>query len=84
MKERKHLMREIQELSFALVEINLFLDNYPTNTQALADYRRIRRNLESARQVYENAYGPLLNFGYGENHNTNVWQWVEEPWPWEI
>lgn len=84
MKERKRLIREIQELSFALVEINLFLDNYPTDTQALADYRRISKNLEGVRQVYENAYGPLLNFGYGENNNTNVWQWVEEPWPWEM
>lgn len=84
MNERKRLIKQIQAVSFALVEINLFLDNYPTNTQALADFRRLSRDLENLKETYENQYGPLLNFGYGENQNTNSWQWVDEPWPWKM
>ncbi|NMA02985.1 MAG: spore coat protein CotJB [Clostridia bacterium] len=84
MRERKGLIKEIQEISFALVELNLFLDNHPTDTRALADFRRLSRELKNAKEKYESQYGPLLNFGYGENQSTTYWQWVDEPWPWEM
>ncbi|NLW24077.1 MAG: spore coat protein CotJB [Clostridia bacterium] len=74
-------MRELQEVSFALVELNLFLDNNPTNQQALADYNMFARKYEELKKMYESLYGPLTNFGYAPSKYP--WQWVNEPWPWE-
>ncbi len=80
-RQRCELMRELQEVSFALVELNLFLDNNPTNQQALADYNMFARKYEELKKMYESLYGPLTNFGYAPSKYP--WQWVNEPWPWE-
>lgn len=80
-RQRCELMRELQEVSFALVELNLFLDNNPTNQQALADYNMFARKYEELKKMYESHYGPLTNFGYAPSKYP--WQWVNEPWPWE-
>lgn len=78
---RKELLKKIQELEFAAVELNLFLDNHPHNQQALADYNMITENLINMKNMYEAKYGPLTNFGYCPSQYP--WKWVEEPWPWE-
>lgn len=72
MRERKGLIKEIQEISFALVELNLFLDNHPTDTRALADFRRLSRELKNAKEKYESQYGPLLNFGVNGHLKTPI------------
>ena len=61
-RQRCELMRELQEVSFALVELNLFLDNNPTNQQALADYNMFARKYEELKKMYESLYGPLTEF----------------------
>ena len=81
MPERRVLLRRIQELSFAAVELNLFLDNFPNDKQALADYNRISQELLCAKEAYESRFGPLLYFGYSPIQYPC--QWVSGPWPWE-
>lgn len=76
-----NLMRQLQEVSFALVELNLFLDNNPTSQQALADYNSLSQSYMELKTMYEAQYGPLTNFGYAPSQYP--WQWVCEPWPWE-
>lgn len=79
---RYKMLRKIQELEFAAVDLNLYLDNHPHNQQALADYNCITQNLMDMKKQYEMAYGPLTNFGYSQSKAP--WGWVSEPWPWEI
>ncbi|NLT94122.1 MAG: spore coat protein CotJB [Clostridia bacterium] len=76
------LMRQLQEVSFALVELNLYLDNYPNNQQALADFNSLSQKYQELKAMYEAQYGPLTNFGYAPSQYP--WQWVNEPWPWEV
>jgi spore coat protein JB len=78
---RKKLLRKIQELEFAAVELNLFLDNNPSNEQALSDYNKYTQDLINLKDMYETKYGPLTNFGNAPSQFP--WKWVEEPWPWE-
>lgn len=82
MLSRHDLMRKIQEFGFAAVELNLFLDTHPNNTQALQDYRYVLNELEKLRQVYSEKYGPLTVFSDPDLRN---WRWVaeDEKWPWE-
>ncbi len=77
---KKTLLNQIRVLSFALVETNLYLDVYPNDTDALAYYRRMRDELKSKVEAYEESFGPLTAFGAiaGES-----WDWICGPWPWE-
>jgi len=80
-KLRNDLLRQIQEVEFALIDLNLYLDNYPENQQALVDYNMLTQKLMELKNMYEMQYGPLTNFGYAPSQYP--WTWVNEPWPWE-
>ena len=68
-------------MNFALVDLNLYLDMYPDNAQAVEDYNALFKQYWEARSVYEQANGPLMNFGHCPvNYPFN---WVASPWPWE-
>lgn len=81
-QSREDLLNKIQELEFAAVDLNLFLDNNPTHKQALSDYNKFTEQLINLKKVYESKYGPLANFGSASSQYP--WKWVEEPWPWEV
>ncbi|WP_423244924.1 spore coat protein CotJB [Hathewaya massiliensis] len=78
---KKDMMRKIQELSFVLVDLNLYLDNFPKNEKALMQYNMYSVELMKVRNAYERKHGPLVNFGFAPSKYP--WQWIDEPWPWE-
>ena len=78
---KSDLILKIQELTFACVDLNLYLDNHPDDACAINMYNSFSKQLNEAMRSYECKYGPLTNFGYGKSNCP--WQWVEEPWPWE-
>ena len=73
------LMRKIQELSFAKVETELYLDTHPECQRALEYYREILRALDEVMTEYQNKYGPI----YTEGVMGDRWTWVEGAWPWQ-
>lgn len=81
MKNRNHLLREIQELEFAALDLNLYLDTHPTCEKALMDYNIISKELNKKKKLYEMNYGPFSNFG--EAPSQCPWEWINSPWPWE-
>lgn len=81
MMDRKTMLTRIQELEFAAVELNLFLDTHPENQQALADFNMITEQLINMKNAYEMMFGPLCNFG--SSPSRYPWKWIDEPWPWE-
>lgn len=82
MNERLVMLREIQELEFTAIELNLFLDTHPQERAALRDFYAVRDRLLDAVKRYEQIYGPLTVVGF--TPTTCPWQWIEGPWPWEI
>jgi spore coat protein JB len=76
------MLEKIQELSFTAVDLNLYLDNNPTDQNALGHYNAVCHQLDCAKKAYEQIYGPLMNFG--ESPSQFPWRWVQGPWPWEI
>lgn len=78
---KKELMDKLYELKFAVIDLNLFLDNNPDNKKALMDYNTLTSELNELTNIYESQFGPLTNFG-GSNSNY-PFGWVSEPWPWE-
>lgn len=79
--EREMLMRKIKELTFATVDLNLYLDIHPKCQQAVMDYNCFTEELTKVRRLYEAKYGPLTNFGHSPSQYP--WAWINEPWPWE-
>lgn len=73
------LKEKLQAVSFALYETVLYLDAHPDCAEALSHYNDLVGELEELTEQYEKSYGPLTIF----DNQTNTWEWVSSPWPWE-
>ena len=76
----KQLMDVIDQASFALDDVLLFLDTHPCDTQAMAYFNQMTEAYENARKAYEAQFGPLTA---SASRGSAYWSWVEDPWPWE-
>lgn len=75
---RREMMMKIRELSFAVLELALYLDTHPDDRRALCLHNNYAKELKELKDKYQKVYGPLtLDFP------CNKWRWIEEPWPWE-
>ena len=74
-------LKRIQQLSFALVELNLYLDTHPDCKNALDLYNKYSAELKTLREEYTRKHGPLMNFGTCPAETG--FSWVNSPWPWE-
>ncbi len=74
------LQTRISEVQFVCIELNLYLDTHPDDTDALNDYLSYSRLLEELVSEYEAEYGPLLGFGHSP---TDKGSWALSEWPWE-
>lgn len=79
---RQELLLEIQQIEFVLIELQLFLDTHPLDKKALNLFNQNSNRLKKLISQYESQFGPLLGFGFSKSRNT--WQWINEPWPWQI
>ena len=77
--ERGALMRQIQAYSFAVVEVNLYLDTHPEDAAAIEYYNKYIALLREAKDSYECNFGPLTAAGV----HGDYWTWTRDPWPWE-
>jgi len=77
------MLKKVQEMQFVAIELNLFLDTHPCDTEALNDYNCAVEMLEKYKMAYQEEFGPLFNFGFG-GYSKEPWQWVECPWPWQM
>ena len=75
------LMLELQATSFALLDIQLYLDSHLGDPDALQDYATLNRRMRTLRKAYEQQIGPLS--GYGDDRVVDRAGWVDQPWPWE-
>ncbi|MFZ5596458.1 MAG: spore coat protein CotJB [Bacillota bacterium] len=76
------LLRQIMELQFTAVELNLFLDTHPEDERALKDMNTVVENLDRLVDQYEKMCGPLT--AASEQACGTNWRWIKEPWPWEM
>lgn len=76
---KQALMKQINEASFAIDEVLLFLDTHPNDPAALDYYRNAVAMRRQAMDTYQRQFGPLMvDSVYG-----NRWDWINDPWPWE-
>lgn len=77
--EKDELLYKIQAYTFAIKDMILYLDIYPTNNEILKLYKEYNEKLNVLKSKYEYNYGPLCSF----NINSSKWTWIDSPWPWD-
>ncbi len=76
------MLRQLQEVDFVLVELNLFLDTHPNDQAALQQFNQLVQQRWQIAQQFESCFGPLMNFGH--SYSGHPWQWNDTPWPWQV
>ncbi len=79
---QSQLMQYINEVSFAVDDILLYLDTHPDDSNALSFFHENMTKRAMAMKYYSAQYGPLTVDTAHDNADCS-WKWVEQPWPWE-
>ena len=72
---------ELQALEFVVLELGIYLDTHPEDSEAIAYFREMNLKYQEALHEYSQKYGPL-NLSH-VHHPTDYWKWVDQPWPWQ-
>ena len=79
--EKEALLEQWRQYSFALTELNLYLDTNPNDDYALNLYNKYLDAKKKTQEKFERMYGPVTLSS--NNAATNTWNWINGPWPWE-
>ena len=80
MNEKQLLLNKIKKYSFALKELNLYLDTHPNCRRALALFQQYKELRDKAENEFNEKFGPLTP---EQSTCTQRWNWIDDPWPWE-
>lgn len=74
------LLHWINMVSFAVVDITLYLDTHPKDEEALKYFNHYEDLRRTAMSAYAEKYGPLT---IDDAKPDNYWSWSAVPLPWE-
>ena len=77
--ERDEMLLKIQELTFAMKDLGLYLDVYPNDGDIFDKFKNYSKDLDKIKKTYEAKYGPLNAFEI----EGNKYDWYMNPWPWD-
>ena len=80
MNGKEQLLKDINIVSFTLVDLALYLDTHPTDHMAMEYYNHYNRIRHQMMKEFSMKYYPLT-LDYAENNQ--VWRWGQAPLPWE-
>lgn len=79
----KELMKCLNEVSFAINDMQLYLDTHPQDQKALEDMRIFQERRKKYLEMHARYYGPLTMDSMVDGCNDS-WAWILTPWPWEM
>ena len=77
--EKDTLLLKIQELTFRIIDLSLYLDLYPNEKLIFNTFKSSINELNKLKETYENKYGPLY---VSSNNLYDEYLWNKNPWPW--
>lgn len=80
--EYYQLLEQLQAVDFVLVELTLYLDTHHYDQDAINQFNHYVKEREKFKKIYENNFGPLLQFG--NSPSGFPWDWDAAPWPWQV
>ncbi len=78
--EQEQTLFNLDQIQFAMHELNLYLDNYPNNQEVLNQFTTLRNSYNKLLTDYENKYD-AINVN-SMSLNSVPFGWVEQTWPW--
>lgn len=78
--KQEELLLEIMVLSFAINDLNLYLDLHPTDESMLRKFKDLTEKAYSKEMEYVKCYGPLEVM---DSESLSKFEWINNPWPWE-
>lgn len=79
--ERAELLRHVQECSFMMLDLALYLDTHPTDMQALTLFQQHRDMYRQYADAYAARFGALRKDQIGDAEGWAAWS--NTPFPWE-
>jgi len=79
--EQAELLLNVNQLSFAAHELNLYLDVFPNDTNMIRLFNQYQAMANEAVKQYESKYGPLT---VSAQSNSDRFSWEAYSWPWEM
>ena len=77
--DKERLLYQVMAYSFAINDLNLYLDLHPDNKGMLDLFKKYVKEEKELCKEYVNKYGPLeVNEVMGHKFD-----WINSPWPWE-
>ena len=71
-------LTQLQALEFVVLELGLYLDTHPDDTEAFALFKQYAAMEKAARAAYESKSGPMFHRADTEGKM----RWLDDPWPW--
>lgn len=78
---QKDLLHWLDVVSFALNDVQLFLDTHPCDPNALEFFDKYHTERKLALKEYSKHYGALTIDT--ANSSCDIWNWINNPWPWQ-
>ena len=79
---RKELLNQINEASFAVDDVKLYLNTHPWDDEALVYFQEYSCIRNEALKEYAKHYGPLT-IDTASLSCEEQWDWIDAPWPWQ-
>ena len=78
----KTVLNHIDQVSFAVNDMTLYLDTHPCDEKALTYCHELVQERKKLLKEYAEAYGPLI-IDITDQTGESIWKWMEQPFPWE-
>ena len=78
--DRAKLLKIINQASFAMDDVKLFLDTHPNCQEAIEYYQKAQKVRNEAWNEYTRKFGPLSAYDVDA---CDYWDWNKGPMPWE-
>jgi spore coat protein JB len=77
-----HMMKELQTVDFAMLELTLHLNNHPEDLEALQQYNAFAGQRKGVTDKVDAVLGTLSQTG--ERPEADNWPRNDAPWPWQM
>ena len=77
---KEKLLQRINEVSFAVNDILLYLDTHPDDREAFDTLQKCIRMRAEGHKRYTEQYGPVT---VSDLACADVYDWLNAPWPWQ-
>ena len=81
-QEYYDLLEQIQAVDFVLVELNLYLNTHPNDTESIQQFNQCSYDSRKLKKQFKKKFGPLTHFG--RSYSGYPWNWDNPPWPWQV